>query len=248
MTTFPELGELDRRIVRALQLNGRASWRRIATALDVSESTVTRRGQQLLADRTVAVTGVLDHLRTGLGISVYVRLRARPGRSLDVARSVAAEARPRFVTVTIGSFDVAAEVVVETPRDIINVIAQLDGIDDVLETESMVVTRKFSAFEEWNPGGLSGQAVDLLRHTADVTDYAHRAWIEPERLTDQEFAIAQVLAADGRATYSAIAAKLGMSESTVGRRVESLVERGCLRFRTVFETPVIGMAVEFSSG
>ena len=63
----------------ALQVNGRASWRKLATALDVSESTVTRRGQQLLADRRVAVTGVLDHLRCGLGISVHLRLRARPG-------------------------------------------------------------------------------------------------------------------------------------------------------------------------
>ncbi len=66
----------------ALQVNGRASWRKIATALAVSESTVTRRGQQLLAERRVAVTGVLDHLRCGLGISVYLRLRARPGKAL----------------------------------------------------------------------------------------------------------------------------------------------------------------------
>lgn len=241
---FSELSDLDRRIVMALQVNGRASWRRIATALGVSESTVTRRGQQLLASRVVAVTGVLDHLRTGLGISVYVRLRARPGRSLDVARAVAAQARPRFVTLTIGSFDVAAEVVVESPRDIVGVIAELDRLDDVLETESMVVTRKFSAFEEWHPEGLDGHAVDVLRHTPDVTDYAHRDWVEPERLTEQEFAIAHVLAGDGRATYAAIAGRVGMNESTVARRVESLVQRGCLRFRAVFEGPVIGYDVE----
>ncbi len=229
----------------ALQVNGRASWRKIATALAVSESTVTRRGQQLLAERRVAVTGVLDHLRCGLGISVYLRLRARPGKALAVARSVAAEARPRFVTVAIGSFDVAAEVVVQRPGDIAQLLEGLEAIDDVLETESMVVIRKFSAFEEWTPDGLDGHAVDVLRQSSDVTDYAHRDWTEPEQLTEQEFAIARVLARDGRATYSTIAAATGGSESTVARRVESLVQRGCLRFRTLFEVPAIGFDVEF---
>jgi DNA-binding Lrp family transcriptional regulator len=245
VTEIPVLTDLDRRILMALQVNGRASWRKIAAALEVSESTVTRRGQTLLAERRVAVTGVLDHLRCGLGISVYLRLRARPGKALSVARSVAAEARPRFVTVAIGSFDVAAEVVVERPGDIAQMIEGLEAIDDVLETESMVVIRKFSAFEEWTPDGLDGHAVDVLRQSAEVTDYAHRDWTQPEQLTAQEFAIAEVLALDGRATYATIAARTGLSESTVARRVESLVQRGCLRFRTIFETPAIGFDVEF---
>lgn len=245
MTTFPQIDAADRQIVAALQLNGRASWRTIATALGTSESTVTRRGQQLLNDRVVAVTGVLDHLRCGLGISIYLRLQARPGRALAVARALADHPRPRFVAVMTGSFDVAAEVVVEHHRDIMQVINELNSIDDVVETESMVVIRKFSAFEEWDPSTLGGHAVDVLRSSGEVTDYAHREWTEPESLTDQEFAIARVLAENGRATYATIAQRVGTSESTVARRVESLVGRGCLRFRTVFESPVVGYDVEY---
>ncbi len=206
---------------------------------------MTRRGQQLLAERALAVTGVLDHLRCGLGISIYVRLRARPGRALHVARALAADNRPRFVTVMTGSFDVAAEVVVEHHRDVMDVIAQIDGIEDVVETESMVVIRKFSAFEEWVPAGLDPSARDTLRETAEIVDYDHRNWVEPEQLSELEFAIADVLAEDGRATYATIAARVGTSESTAARRVESMVQRGCLRFRTVFESPVIGYEVEY---
>lgn len=245
MTSFPRLDSVDRQVVAALQLNGRASWRKVATALGTSESTVTRRGQQLLTERVVAVTGVLDHLRCGLGISIYVRLRARPGRALAVARAVAAHPRPRFVAVMTGTFDVAAEVVVPHHRDVLRVLDELEGLDDVVETESMVVIRKFSAFEEWNPSTLGGGAVDVLRAGAEVTDYAHRDWTEPEQLTETEFAIARVLAEDGRATYATIANRVGTSESTAARRVESLVQRGCLRFRTVFESPVLGYDVEF---
>ncbi|MFI5614482.1 Lrp/AsnC family transcriptional regulator [Amycolatopsis sp. NPDC051903] len=239
------MSEADRRIVAALQVNGRASWRKVATALDVAESTVTRRGQQLLADRVVAVTGVLDHLRCGLGISVYMRLRMRPGHTPRVARAVAGSPKARFVTVLTGTFDVAAEVVVERHHDIVDVINAFEAIDNVVDIESLVVIRKFSAFEEWLPATLSARAVDVLRAGSEVTDYAHRAWTEPEQLTEQEFAIADVLAGNGRATYATIAARTGVSESTAGRRVESLVERGCLRFRTVFEPPVLGYAVEY---
>ena len=245
MSASPQLSEPDRRIAAALQVNGRASWRRIAAALGAPESTVTRRGQQLLAARAVAVTGVLDHLRCGLGVSVYVRLRARPGRTLDVARAVAAHPRPRFVAVVAGSFDVTAEVVVEHHRDILDVIGEFEAIDDVVETESMLVIRKFSAFEEWSPHLLDARAIDELREGREVVDYDHRSWTEPEKLSETELAIAAVLAADGRASYATVAQRTGLSESTVGRRVESLVERGCLRFRTLFESEVLGYDVEF---
>lgn len=240
-----QLGGVDRGIVAGLQLNGRASWRLLAQAVGASEPTVTRRGQQLLADRTLAVTGVLDHLRCGLGISIHVRLRARPGHALLVARAIARHRRARFVTVLTGSFDVAAEVVVTHHRDVMAVIAEIDGIENVVETESMVVIRKFSAFEEWDPHTLGGAAVDLLRSGVEVVDFSHRDWTEPECLSELEFAVARVLAENGRATYATIAQRVGTSESTAARRVESLVRRGCLRFRTIFEPPVLGFEVEY---
>jgi DNA-binding Lrp family transcriptional regulator len=245
MSEVVRLDELDRRIVAALQLNGRASWKKIAAVLGAKESTVARRGQQLIESRVVGVTGVLDHLRCGLGISLIVRMRCRPGRANAVAEALAELAVTRFVTVVSGSADVAAEIVVRRHQDVARVLVEdLPRPDDIVETESMVVVRKFSAFEEWDTGLLGPSARGLLQDGAPpITD--HRAWHETVRLTEQEFAIAGVLAADGRTTYAQIAAAVGASESTAARRVESLVARGCLRFRTLFETPVIGMDVDF---
>src|SRR5690242_17801284 len=101
------LRELDRRIVAALQLNGRASWSQVARAIGASESTVARRGQHLIETGVVGVTGRLDHLRCGLGISLQVRLRARPGAARAVAAALAELPETRFVTVVTGSADVA---------------------------------------------------------------------------------------------------------------------------------------------
>jgi DNA-binding Lrp family transcriptional regulator len=242
----PKLEELDRRIVAALQLNGRASWKQAASAVGATESTVARRGQQLFESRVVSVTGVLDHLRCGLGISLQVRLRCRPGRATTVAAALADLESTRFVTILTGSADVAAEFVVPTHRDVARILVdELPRPDDVVETESMMVMRKFSAVEEWDTGLLAPDALRILRPDTGITPSHHRDWHEPEQLTEQEFAIAGVLAADGRASYKQIATDVGVSESTAARRVESLVRRGCLRFRTLFEAPLIGLDVEF---
>lgn len=244
MSESVSLTELDRRLVAALQLNGRASWTQVARALGAPESTVARRGQQLLDSGLVGVTGVLDHLRCGLGISLMVRMRCRPGAANSVAGALADLPEARFVTVVTGSADVAAEVVVRDHHDVTRVLVDdLPCPEDITETESMVVVRKFSAVEEWDTGLLTPEAVALLRPDAART--GHREWSEPERLTEQEFAIARLLAADGRASYAQLAAACGVSESTAARRVESLVRRGCLRFRTLFETRLIGLGVEF---
>ena len=189
---------MDQRIIAALQLNGRAPWKQVATAVGATESTVARRGQQLRDSRVVVVTGVLDHLRCGLGISLQVRLRCRPGTANVVAEALAALDVTRFVAVVTGSADVAAEFVVPHHRDVAAVL--VDGLprpDDIVETEAMVVVRKFSAVEEWDTGLHGPDAVALLR--PDGARSGHREWHEPERLTAQEFAIAEVLAADGRA-------------------------------------------------
>ena len=246
MPDRPKLGDLDRRIVAALQLNGRASWKQVAAALKASESTVARRGQQLLDSRLVSVTGLLDHLRCGLGISLQVRLRCRPGRAGDVATALAAMPSARFVTLVTGSADVAAEFVVPSHHDVARILVEeLPRPDDVVDTESMMVMRKFAAVEEWDTGLLPPSAVTMLRSAQGGTSRGHRDWHEPEVLTPQEFAIAEVLAVEGRAGYKQIAGAVGVSESTAARRVESLVRRGCLRFRTVFDASLIGLDVEF---
>jgi DNA-binding Lrp family transcriptional regulator len=240
----PKLTELDRKLVAALQVNGRASWKQVSRAVGATESTVARRGQQLLDSGLVGVTGVLDHLRCGLGISLQVRMRCRPGTTNGVAEALAVLPETRFVTVVTGSADLAAEFVVRDHHEVTRVLVEeLPRPDDIVETESMVVVRKFSAVEEWDTGLLAPEGVALLR--ADRARTGHREWSEPERLTPQEFAIARLLGVDGRASYAQLAAAVGVSESTAARRVESLVRRGCLRFRTLFETPLVGLDVEF---
>lgn len=57
MAPVEPLDELDKRVVGALQVDDRASWRRIADVIGAPERTVARRGARLLSTGSVVVNG-----------------------------------------------------------------------------------------------------------------------------------------------------------------------------------------------
>ncbi|MFC9019894.1 AsnC family transcriptional regulator, partial [Streptomyces albidoflavus] len=61
------IDELDRRVIAALQLNGRASWNSVSRWVGASETTAQRRYQALRERRLVHVVGAVELDRTGSG-------------------------------------------------------------------------------------------------------------------------------------------------------------------------------------
>jgi DNA-binding Lrp family transcriptional regulator len=238
--------ELDRRIVGALQLNGRASWGAVARHVGASESTVLRRAAQLTESRQLRVIAVLDVLRCGLGVPVITRLRCRPGSAAGVAEALAARPEVRYATVLAGSADCSAEFVLPSYGDIARL--QRDGFpaaEDVRDAETFAVMRTFTSNHDWDSGALSPEAVAELRG-GDVRPFEEQHWERPpEQLDELDLAICAALGEDGRLPFKEVSRQVGTSESTVARRVDSLVRRGCLRFRTLAEPAVFGYALEF---
>ncbi len=83
-----------------------------------SESTVARRGQQLLDSGVVGVTGRSTTSGAGSASRCRCGCAAARARSTLVAEALAALPVTRFVTVVTGSADVAAEFVVAGHRDV----------------------------------------------------------------------------------------------------------------------------------
>ncbi|MET8992743.1 Lrp/AsnC family transcriptional regulator [Nonomuraea wenchangensis] len=242
-----EIDALDRAIAAALQLNGRAPWSLVARLVGASESTVVRRAAALGERGLLRVIGVVDVLRCGLGVPVLSRFRCRPGTTYDVAAAIAARPEARFVAVVSGSADCVAEFVVPTHAAIGEVmIADVPGGGDrVSESETHAVMRTFVSNHDWNPGVLDEAATAELRDAAEPPFEDFFGEGPPDRLDELEQAIVRALGEDGRMPYKTLAKVAGSSESTVKRRVESLVRRGCLRFRTLTEPEVLGYALEF---
>ncbi|HVV11334.1 Lrp/AsnC family transcriptional regulator [Amycolatopsis sp.] len=236
--------DLDRRIAAALQLDGRASWGAIARHVGTSESTVLRRVGQLTDSGQVRVIGVLDVLRCGLGVPVVMRFKCAPGTSGEVARAIAARPDTRYASVLAGSADCVAEFVLPSYQDAAR-LDELPGAKGLTESETFAVMRTFISNHDWDSGELDTSAAADLRG-ADARPFEEQHWESPpEKLDELDLAISAALGEDGRMSFKEVSRQVGSSESTVARRVDSLVRRGCLRFRTLAEPALFGYSLEF---
>jgi DNA-binding Lrp family transcriptional regulator len=237
--------DLDRLILGALQLNGRASWQLIARVLGTSETTVARRVQRLTDAGLLRVVGVVDVFRCGLGVPVLVRFMCRPGNVEEVAAALVERPHTRFVTVVTGSADVVAEFVVPSRSELHHVLsAGLADIGGVGRAESSIVLRTFTAAHDWNPRLLPAEAERVLRPAVVPPFESAPSFAGPETLDQLDLAIVGELVTDGRRSYAELAAGLSTGESTIARRLESLVGRGCIRFRTLAEPTLLGFDIE----
>jgi DNA-binding Lrp family transcriptional regulator len=240
---MPELAldDLDVGVLAALQANGRASWGQIARALSAHETTVARRATRLFDSGLVRVIGVVDVLRCGVGVPALVRIRCRPGTAHGVAERVAAAPSARFVAVVTGATDVLAEVVLGSRDDVRSVVDESMGaLPEVVATETSFVLSTFTSVHDWGRHLLADSRLLEGKHPPEPTPS-----VPHDPFTPSELAVLDALAENGRLSYAALAARCGMSESVARRRTETLVERGCLRFRTLVEPVLLGYDTEF---
>ena len=151
---------LDRRIAAAFQLNGRATWREVARAVGTSESTVARRGQQLIDSGFVRVTGYADPTRCGLRLSGSRPAQLRGGHDKRVAsepRRARRRALPRLVT---GTFDLLVELIVPSQARLAHVL--LDELPRSRESPAPRPSRHadFKTSYDWSRDLLGEHGVD----------------------------------------------------------------------------------------
>ena len=131
------LDEVDRRIIEALQENGRASFRGIAGRIGVAEATVRARYGRLVKDGILQVTGVTNPL--GLGFDAMAMLGINTaGAPQPVADELTTWDEVSYVVVTAGRYDVLAEVVCTDRRHLLELTSRVRAIPGVVTTETFL--------------------------------------------------------------------------------------------------------------
>lgn len=233
------LDDVDKRLVAALQVAPRASWQQIATALDVSESTVSRRSRRLLASGVVRVNGLPDPLRCGLGFPVLIQVGCAVGAAASVARSLAMRSDVRFVAMLAGSHDLVVEVIVASRGQLAEVLLDdLNRIPGIVRTTTEAVVRNFKTSYDW-ARELLGDRADLLPAPPVPTPgepMSHKVDADDLRLIE-------LLSTDGRLSAAELAKRSNLSESTARRRVDALSACGALHFATFVDPVLLGFEV-----
>jgi Lrp/AsnC family transcriptional regulator for asnA, asnC and gidA len=146
----PLLDDLDKAIIKALQLDGRRPYAQIGRELKVPEATVRQRAERLIGRGVVQVVGVTDPLAMGFGQPAFIGLHVDAARLDDVAEAVASLEEVTYVVVTAGRFDMICEVVCEDNEHLLRVLAeQLAKIEGIRSTETMVELRFVKESYRW---------------------------------------------------------------------------------------------------
>lgn len=240
---FENVDEADRQIAACLQVNGRASWGKIARVLDLPERTVQRRGQKLLESGIVKVSTSIDSTKVAHARPVLLRIRTGTGRVWPVARSLAARADASSVSILEGSNEIAAMLMLRGRPAIRKMLFEdLPATEGILHTTSTTVLRFFRTGYDWHPPILEVSAVAKLR--PDYLSPEQHDGSEVSVLSPDEEAVVGALSVDGRLSVKAIADELGITPVTAKRRVESLLSRGILHVRTEVMPALFGYGLE----
>jgi DNA-binding Lrp family transcriptional regulator len=217
------LDVVDRRLLHALGINGRASFRLIASVIGTSEQTVARRYRRL---RDAGVVRVLmlpapDPADRGQ----LVRLEVQPQAVRAVADALARRADVSWLRLMNAGAEILFGVRARTSaeRDAL-LLDQLPRTGRVLRTTVYSVLHHFRTEGEADWTGFPDQ-LDREQRRQLYVDVPDRPSM---RANAADKAIVDALAVDGRATYARLAQVSGMSESASARRLELLVSSGAL--------------------
>jgi DNA-binding Lrp family transcriptional regulator len=216
------LDALNQRIVAALQISPRATWRQIAAAVDSSETTVKRRAERMLEAGILRITLMEAAVP---GFPVLLQLNCELSRGMDVARALAARDDIRFVSLVTGQVDVVAEMIVPSNRRLAEIIiTELPTIPGILGTTTETVLRTFKTSYDWSSDVL-GPGTTLLEPPVDPFQRAPRAVVQ-DHISRR---IIAALRENGRLSYTELAARSGITESTARYRTEQLLEGGVVQ-------------------
>jgi Lrp/AsnC family transcriptional regulator, regulator for asnA, asnC and gidA len=146
----PALDDLDKAIIRCLQLDGRRPYAQIGRELKVPEATVRQRAERLISRRVVQIVGVTDPLAMGFQQPALIGLKVDAVKLEEIAQKIAALDEVTYLVVTAGRFDLMCEVVCEDNDHLLRVLTEdLAKIRGIRSTETLVELRFVKESYQW---------------------------------------------------------------------------------------------------
>jgi DNA-binding Lrp family transcriptional regulator len=218
---FPQLDQIDARLVQLLRENGRASYAALAPEVGLSQAAVRSRVQRILDERVIDINGRVDPSVLGIGVFALALVKVR-GPIEAAAKRVGEPREAVFITQTTGRCDLLIELRCHDHQHLFRVLDQIRSVDVVDHLESVVFLHYFK--QDWSETGAVtaghppkvGQATGGWQRSEDGD--------EAPILDDTDLELLRALLADGRATYAELSQIVGLSQAAVRDRVIRLLD------------------------
>ncbi|PSK85014.1 AsnC family transcriptional regulator [Murinocardiopsis flavida] len=227
-----DLDDVDERLVRALQRDGRASYEALAQHVGLARSTTKARVRRLIDDGGLRLVGAVHPAVFGLNQLGHVIIEV-DGPVREVARAVAEIDETSFVTTAAGRFAVTAELRTGGLDAFSRGLARVQAVDGVRSVQVVTYLRiwkdpYFPPGPLKSPGPLDGIVLDTADH-----------------------ALLEHLRVDGRASFVELAAVSGLSPGAARARVLRLLDAGVVhigalvRLNPLSRVHTVGFALTF---
>jgi Lrp/AsnC family transcriptional regulator for asnA, asnC and gidA len=144
------MDELDRRILQALQEDGRMPFTHIAGEAGVSETTIRNRYQLLVDKGIVRTVGIVDPFELGFQAPAIIAISVEPGTTDQVARVIAELPEVSYLVMTLGTSDLLIEVFCQDLAHLTELITtKIHVVPGVRSTQTLMITRSYKLTYRW---------------------------------------------------------------------------------------------------
>jgi len=228
----PKFDALDRRLVQALQVDGRLPFSRIAEVLGVSDQTIARRYTRLRTEGHIRVIASIDPTLLG-EVLWLVRVQCKPDGAEQLGRALALRDDTAWVTLSSGGTEISCTT--WAPAGLVQesslLLARLPRTPSVVGMSAHCVMHTFfggSRGLTLKSGSLTPEEVNALQPEPVQSEARLPGEQEPVVLDDGDRRMLAVLGRDARAELAELAAATGWSQSTVRRRLAQLRASGAV--------------------
>jgi Lrp/AsnC family transcriptional regulator for asnA, asnC and gidA len=146
------LDDIDKAIIRELQLDGRTPYAKLGPAVGLSQAAVRQRVQRLIENGVMQVVAVTDPLMLGFTLEAMIGVEV-DGDLRAVASKVAQVDNVDYVVVTTGRFDLVVEVVCRDHEELLHLINDvIRAIPGVRATETFTYLHLEKQTYSWGTG------------------------------------------------------------------------------------------------
>ncbi len=145
-----DLDAVDRQIICTLQRDGRASNVDVARQVGISEATVRKRLDRLLADGVIRIAALPDAARTGFSTVTFIAFNVDPAQIERIADQLARSPQVRAIYYTTGESDLLVEAWFPSSEELLHFLTQhVASIPGIHRTATWHVLRTIQDPGRW---------------------------------------------------------------------------------------------------
>lgn len=223
------LDELDLMLIDKLEDDARKSYMDLATELSTSRATVRRKIQRLLKEGAIELYTLVSPIALGYRIAASFGINTSPGKADIVGDQLASLEDVRNVVLATGRYDIFIWTVFPDNEHMLHFLSQrLGKVSGVVNIETFLTIRNIRHY--WQ----NGWKIAMQDDTSPGQQHKRYAIGETDSLILRELEL------DPRATTVAIGRKLGISQSSVHKRLQLLLDKKIVRFRGIADQSALG--------